>query len=81
MMYICIVIEVTQKMSPHRIIVRIPGTHPRTLKATSKLYEMRYSKERVTHERDHDCAMMARQTCSPASKQAVFCHDIVRSLI
>lgn len=40
-----------------------------------------YWKEMVTHERDHDCAMIARQTCSPASKQAVFCHDIVRSLI
>jgi hypothetical protein len=41
----------------------------------------RYLNGVVTHERDHDCAMMAKQTCSPASKQAVFCHDIVRSLI
>lgn len=34
-----------------------------------------------THERDHDWAIIARHTWSPASKQAVFCQDIVRSLI
>lgn len=43
--------------------------------------ENRYLKGIVTHERDHDWAIMARQTCSPASKQAVFCQDMVRSLI
>lgn len=43
--------------------------------------EHKYLTEIATHERDHDCAVMARQTCSPASRQAVFCQDIVRSLI
>jgi hypothetical protein len=82
MIYLCIVIEVTQKRSPQRTIVMIPGTQPRTLKTILLSASLnRYLNEMGTHERDHDCAMMAKQTCSPASKQAVFCHDIVRSLI
>jgi hypothetical protein len=34
MIYLCIVMEVIQKRIPQRTIVMIPGTHPRTLRAT-----------------------------------------------
>jgi hypothetical protein len=33
------------------------------------------------YESDHVCAIIARQTWSPASSHAAFCHDMVRSLI
>jgi hypothetical protein len=34
MMYLCMVIEVIQKMIPERTMVMMPGTHPRTLGAS-----------------------------------------------
>lgn len=34
MIYLCIVMEVTQNRIPQRTIVMIPGTHPRTLRGT-----------------------------------------------
>lgn len=62
---------------PATTIVMMPGTHPRTLECVSE-----FSNAAVhTYESDHDCAMMARQTWSPASNQAARCQVIVRSLI
>lgn len=80
MIYLCIVIEVIQNRIPERTIVIIPGTHPRTLRYFS-FNDKQLPGRMGTHERDHDWAMIARQTCSPASKQAVFRHDIVRNLM
>lgn len=79
MMYLCMVIDVIQKKNPDKIMVMIPGTHPRTLFPVSdhRQFQLTYG----SHERDQDCAMIAKHTCSPASRQAVFCQDMVRSLM
>jgi hypothetical protein len=83
MIYLCMVIEVIQNMTPARTMVMIPGTHPRTLEVQAKvsLDNAIFIAMPSTHERDQVCAMIAKQTWSPAKRTAVFCQDMVRSLI